>query len=288
MEFEIRSFSNSNVPYSRLQCSSFPITMFRIPDHNSKVEVLSAFNGKILACSRYPSQFIIYSQTGDQLSTIAANDISQLCDAIWTPRGNILYTTYCNKVTVISENGQVIAQNKMQSPMCLSVFNGNIYLADWNIGAFQSTDDGVNWSLVFSSPNEWNCWQVIKVEAAHNNNFWTLSVYRQTDNFNLRIYNVNNNGDVTWKDISPPTIDNKEINMNKSSLTYDGKTNIFLSNWYDKCIHVLSLDGQSHHQILSQLTHKPCKVAVDEKGGLLYVGENDGIVEVFEWEQTMM
>ena len=281
MEFELRNVSKSKVPTAS----------FRLPDNKSKIQVLSVFNGKILASSRHSSQLIIYSQTGDQLSNIAANDISQLCDAIWTPRGNILYTTYnSNRVKLISETGDVISTQDdelMQQPLCLSVSKGIIYLADWDIGAFQSIDDGVSWSLVFRSPNEWRCWQVVKVNTAHNDDFWTLSVCRQTDDLNLRTYNVNNNGDVTWRNISPPTIDNENINMNESSLVYDGKKSIFLSNWYNNSVHTLSLDDQSHHQILSHLTHKPCKVAVDEEGCFLYVGENDGVVEVFELTQMM-
>ena len=98
-------------------------------------------------------------------------------DATWTPRGNIVYTTCpSNKVVVMSESGKVITTHtQMTLPQYLSVSSDNIiYLADSETGVYQSTDDGISWSLVFKSTDEWHCWQVIKVTTNHCDDFWTL------------------------------------------------------------------------------------------------------------------
>ena len=140
------------------------------------VNILSLFNDKLLVSGSGLSQLFIYSREGRHLSTITTSDNDKLCDATWTPRGNIVYTTLdSNKVVVMSESGKVITTHKkMTSPQRLSVSNDDIiYLADWETGVFQSTDDGDSWSLVFKLTDEWHCRQVIKVTTDHSDDFWT-------------------------------------------------------------------------------------------------------------------
>ena len=157
---------------------------------------------------------------------------------MWTPRGNIVYTTYRNnKVVVMSESGKVITTHKTTSPQCLSVSN----------------DDGVSWSLVFKSTVGWHCKQVIKVTTDHSDDFWTLE-YGGIDNYHLGVYSVDrrrSNGNVTWRDINVPITDGKHINLSFSSLSYDGNMNIFFSDYDNKAVHVLSVNGQYHCLLLS-------------------------------------
>ena len=218
------------------------------------VNILSVFNDKFLVSGYNISQLFIYSREGHHLSTITTKetDNDKLCDATWTPRGNIVYTTYSNKVVVMSESGKVITTHtQMTSPRCLSVSNDEIiYLADYKTGVYQSTDDGVSWSLVFKSTDEWNCWQVIKVTTGHSDSddFWTLED-SDNDNYHLREYSVDRgrfDGNVTWRDINVPITDSKHIELVFSSLSYDGYMNIFLSDCLYKAVHVLSVNGQYH------------------------------------------
>ena len=257
---------------------------------NSGVNILSVFNDKLLVSRELLSQLFIYSREGRHLSTITTNNNDRLWDATWTPRGNIVYTTWdSNKVVVMSESGKVITTHKkMTSPSRLSVSSDNIiYLADSNTGVYQSTDDGVSWSLVFKSTDGWHCKQVIKVTTDHCDDFWTLEYYSDNKNWHLRVYNVDrrrSDDNVTWRDINVPTTDGKHINLSYSSLSYDGNMNIFLNDYYNKAVHVLSVNGQYHCQLLSShhIKNEPHRLAVDKERQLLYVGQWESVVEVFK------
>ena len=254
------------------------------------VNILSVFNDKLLV-SGYPfSQLFIYSRKGRHLSTITTTDNDKLRDATWTPRGNIVYTTfgYSNKVVVMSESGQVITTHtQMKSPQYLSVSSDDtIYLADSKTGVYQSTDDGVSWSLVFKSTDGWHCWQVIKVTTDHSDDFWTLERSDNND-YHLRVYSVDwrsSDGNVTWRDINVPTTDSKHIDLSRSSLSYDGNMNIFLSDYHKKAFHMFSLNGQYHCQLLSShhFMNEPCRLAVHKERQLLYVGQFKSVVGVFK------
>ena len=150
------------------------------------VSILSVFNGKLLVSCEFLSQLFIHSHEGHQLSTITTNDNDKLWDSTWTPRGNIVYTTRdSSKLVVMSESGKVInTHTQMKSPRYLSVSNdGIIYLADWETGVYQSTDDSVNWSLVFNSTDGRHCREVIKVTTDHGDDFWTLE--KSSNNYHL-------------------------------------------------------------------------------------------------------
>ena len=247
------------------------------------------FNDKLLVSSADLYQLFIYSREGRHLSTITTNDKDMLFDATWTPRGNIVCTTgYSNKVVVMSESGKVITTHKkMTSPRYLGVSSDNIiYLADYTTGVYQSTDDGVSWSHVFKSTDGWHCWRVIKVTTDHSDDFWTQE-YSDNDSYHLRVYSVDrrrSDDSVTWRDITVITTDGEHINLPYSSLSYDGNMNIFLSDRYNKAVHVLSVNGQYHYQLLSShhIKNRPFRLAVDKEHQLLYVGQNDGVVGVFK------
>ena len=187
----------------------------------------------------------------------------------------------------MSESGKVITTHtQMTSPRWLSVSNdGIIYLADKETGVYQSTDDGVSWSFVFKSTDGWHCWQVIKVTTDHSDDFWTLE--ENDNNDHLRVYSVDRrrtDGNVPWRDINVPTTDGKHIDLEYSSLSYDGNMNIFLSDFGNQAVHVLSVNGQYHCQLLSShhIKNEPCILAVDKERQLLYVGQECRVVAVFE------
>ena len=253
------------------------------------VNILSVFNDKLLVSCGDLSQLFIYNREGRHLSTITTNNNDKLWDATWTPCGNIVYTTYdSNKVVVMSESGKVITTHtEMTSPQSLSVSSDDIiYLADYRTGVYQSTDDGDSWSLVFKSTDGWYCWQVIKVTTDHSDDFWTLERSDNKD-WHLRVYSVDrrcSDDKVTWRDINVITTDGKHINLYYCSLSYDGNMNIFLSDWYNKAVHVLSVNGQYHCQLLSShhFKNKPCRLAVNKERQLLYEGQREGVVGVFK------
>ena len=253
------------------------------------VNILSVFNDKLLVSCDSLSRLFIYSREGRHLLTITTNNNDKLLDAAWTPRGNIVYTTlYSHKVVVMSESGKVITTHtQMTDPRCLSISNDDIiYLTDFKTGVYQSTDNGISWSLVFKSTDGWHCYQVTKVTTDHSDDFWTLEE-SDNNNWHLRVYSVDrrrSDDNVTWRDINVTTTDGKHTDLSHSSLSYDGNMNIFLSDCDNKAVHVLSVNGQYHCQLLSShhIKNKPYRLAVDKERQQLYVGQADGVVGVFE------
>ena len=243
------------------------------------------FCDKLLVSGYGLPQLFIYSREGRHLFTITIKDNDRLCDATWKPRGYIVYATEnSNKVVVMSQSDKVITTHtQMTEPRYLSVSCDNIiYLADSKTGVYQSTDDGVSWSLVFKSTDGWHGFQVIKVTTDHSDNFWTLE-HSVNNNWHPRVYRRRSDGSVTWRDINVTTTDGKHINLSYSTLSYDGNMNIFLSDYYNKAVHVLSVNGQFHCQLLSSnhLKDNPYRLVVDKERQLLYVGQVQGVVGVF-------
>ena len=253
----------------------------------SDIKILSLFNEKLMVSDMSRSQLFIYSTEGLHLSTINSKEI--FYDAIWTPRGNIVYTTFSsNKVVVMSETGKVTnIHTWMKGPKSLSISNdGIIYVADWKTGVYQSTDDGVNWSLVFNSTLGWSCLKAIKVATNYSDVFWTVMINRSESNL-LRMYNVDrrlSNVKVTWRDIDVPSTNGEQISLPFSSLSHDSNMNIFLSDISNRAVHVLSTNGQFHFQLLSPnyIAHQPGRLTVDKERQLLYIGQREGLVAVFQ------
>ena len=253
------------------------------------VTILSVFNDKLLVSCVGLSRLFIYSREGRHLSTITINNSYRLWDATWTPRGNIVYTTWLsNKVVVMSESSKVITTHtQMTDPRYISVSCDDIiYLANYKTGVYQSTDDGVSWSLVFKSTDGWHCEQVIKVTTDHSDDFLTREE-SDNNNHHLRVYSVDrrrSDGNVTWRDINVPTTDGKHINLSNSRLSYDGNMNIFLSDSDNEAVHVLSVNGQYNCELLSSQHFKNllCRLAVDKERQLLYVGQRESVVGVFK------
>ena len=241
---------------------------------------MSVFNDKLLVSSLGLSQLFFYSSEGRRrLSTITINDNDTLLDATWTPCGNVVYTTLnSKKLVVMSECGKVIpTHTQMIQPRRLSNISddGSIYLADMETGVHQSKVDGVSWNFVFKSTDGWLCWQVIKVTTEHNDDYWTLETIDKDKH--LRVYSVDRrhcDANVTWRDINVST-----IVLTDSRLAYDGNMYIFLSDRYNKVVHVLSVNGQYHCQLLSShhLKKRPIRLTVDKKHQLLYVGQWMGV-----------
>ena len=261
---------------------------FTIEESMSRaVRILSIFNDKLLVTTS-DSKLIIYSCEGLYLSTITANDISNLGDATWTPQDNIMYATIgdVNKIVVISETDEEITHTHLESPGSFSISDdGIIYLSEAS-GIYQSSNDGINWSRIFNYTYGFiNNRQVIKVNAEKNDDFWTLE--RSHTARNLPVCSIERNRfdrNVTCRDISLIKTDGNPIDLSFSSLAYDGDLNIFVSEIDKKAIHVLSVSGQYRYQLLSPhgIRNRPWKLAIDKESQLIYVGQDYGLVEAFK------
>ena len=256
------------------------------------------FNKKLLASAYLFDQLLIYSHEGRHLSTVQIS--GKLKDAAWTPRGNIVYTAILDKkVVVLSKSNMVISVNTPANiPEHLCVSNDNIiYLTDFNSNAiYQSIDDGDSWSEVFKQTKLGSDMQVIKVTNNNSIDFWFFKPDRDK-NLVIHVYSVDNRSSddsKAWRIIKVITTECKHVYYQGNSLSYDNKMNIFLTQqtspnkFYngqgDKAVHVLTVDGKYDHQLLSshQIMNEPQRLAVDNERQLLYVGQNKGIVQVFE------
>ena len=251
------------------------------------VIILSPFKNKLLLGCEELSQLFIYSNKGLYLSNITTtDDNTPLWDATWTPSGNIAYTKRKDgELVVMTESAEIIIKHtQMIKPRYFGVSNDIIYIADLHKGVYQSTDDGISWSLVFKSTAGRECEHVIKVIIGDD--FWTLES-DSTNKRHLRLYSVDrrhSKGLVAWMDINVPTTDDKDIDLLTSMLSLDSNMNIFLSDFNNKAVHVFSANGQYHRQLLSSdhMKNSPTRLAVDKDRQLLYVGQENGVIEVFQ------
>ena len=250
------------------------------------INIVSVFNGKLLVSSVSQCQLFIFSWDGRYLSTVSTNTNDKLYDAVWTPLGNIAYVTdENNKVVVMSECGQIVITHYLTTGLqCLCVSNdGIIYLTAADTGVYQSADDGISWNLVFKPTDGWLCQQVAKVTTDHCDDFWALEKCSYTD-YRLRVYSVDrrqqSTDQVTSRDI---TLDNKIVFLPDCSLSYDGNMRMFLSDYNGKAIHTLPINCRNHCRLQStnDVKNKPWRIAVDRNCQLLHVGQENGLVEVF-------
>ena len=256
------------------------------------VTILSIYDNKLLASCYVLSQLFIFDLSGRHLSTVFFNDGDELRDAVLAPRGSLVYTTfYDHKVVVTSEKGKLnITHTQISAPLDLSVsYDGIIYLADEKTGVYQSTNDGRTWTLAFKSADGWQCKQVVTVTTDLLDEFWTIEKSDKlfTEDYHLRVYSVDRKlsiGYVSMRDINVTTAGGKQLNLASSSLSYDGYSNIFISDWYNKAVHVFSVNGQYHFQLLSprQMKNQPCRLAFDKERHILYVGQSKALVEAFQ------
>ena len=231
-------------------------------------------------------------------------DKEEISEATWTPRGNIVYVTkyFPNQVVVLSDFGEAIAIHlNITSAQCLSVFNDIMYLTGGNAGrtgVYQSIDDGISWSCVFESTDDWQTTEVIKASTGQKNDYWTLENWqerRENNRYHLRIYSVNrihtdgnyvSLSDVTWKDVNITTMRGEYIDLSfiSPSLSYDGNMYIFFNNYFTKIVYALSVNDQFTCQplILNHIKNQPSKLTVDSKRQLLYVGQTGGVLAVFQ------
>ena len=248
---------------------------------NANVEILSLFEDKLLVSGSKLFFLLIISLEGRLLSTIETENDS-LFDASWTPRGNIVYTVWDEKKLVVkSESGEIIViHHNIADPCYFSTSSeGIIYVADTNTCLYQSKDDGISWNHVFSNTDGKLCALAIKITTNNVDDFWVLQSY----NTFLTVYSLNRKHTpvtYTWNNVNVPSIIRNHIR----AMVYDDKQNIFLSDSHREAVHIISVNSQHHSHILSSIITTNCShgLAFDKKYKLLYVGQNNGLVEMFD------
>ena len=260
---------------------------------------MSVFGDELLISSSETTELFIFSYNFILLHTLKlSNHIAQ--DATWAPSGkNIVYFYFTNfdktpRVVVRSATSQKTTEigQVFKKPNCFSVCNNVIFLTDWNLGVYQSTDDGISWSHVFKSIEKWSSEQVVNVVTNQYNDIWALESVKNT--YQLSVYTVEmtlTDYDTILKRTNVTSVTDITLSSH-TSLTYDGMGNIFISDHEKRCIYTFAVNGQySPHQLLSlfTLSHKykqneknPTRLAVDNVRQLLYVGQTLGSIQVYK------
>jgi hypothetical protein len=273
---------------NQMKSAKFKFNFTVNPTNDNSVTILSVSSeSQLLVGQSNDHQLHVYSADCRHVTSIKLHDYDKVCDAVWTRHGNIVYSEWrSKKVVTMSQSGDVIQQTNVSNPRNLSVsIDGVIYLISDCTSVYQSTDDGVTWSHMFTVSDGCECWQVIKVSTDSNTDVvWTL-VWSGED-WRLRVYTVDKRraaGDnVTWRDVTVPR--HVTVNLGYSRLVYDGHTSIFVTDCSNRAVHVWSVSGQYDRQLVSgqQLVSNPCGVAVDTQRHVMYVGREQGIVGVLE------
>jgi phosphoribosyl-AMP cyclohydrolase len=244
-------------------------------------------------------QLHVYSADCSYVTSIELPTNIYVRDAVWTLRGNIIYNEVTSgNVVTMTRSGDVIRLTAGFVFSGLSVStDGVIYAIHKQKDVYQSADEGLTWRRMFIVSESGTCDQVIKVSADSNTDVLWASIRSGTRR--LLVYTVDNrraDGDrvISQRDVALPT----HVSMDASSkLVYDGHTSIFATDNLNLAVHVWSVSGQYDRQLLSSeqlISHRTSRItshitthhidciAVDVQRHLMYVGHEQGRVDVFE------
>ena len=250
------------------------------------------------------SHLYIFSQHDHHFANFAVT--GNLVDAMWTPRGHILYTTFDkNRETGLvsrmvtsagntSDTSAIANQtnNNPSRPYFFSVFSDKyIYLADPFSGIYQSNDDGSSWLSIINATGKWRILHIIRVGGS-GENYWTWEFNTETHILRVGMYSLDANNNNSIKN----NIGLKEViiqfayditfsELHGSMLSYDGNEHIFVSDYQNKTVHVYSINGQYHCRLLSPgdiNDYHPTTLMVDPQRQQLYVVLKDLFVKVFK------
>jgi WD40 repeat protein len=268
------------------------ITVNEVKHGAGGVNVLSVSSGnQLLVGQPGDSQLHVYSAEGNHEASINLPNDDILRDAVWSPCGNIVYTTIkSNNVVSMSRSGNVIKRITDLFADFLSVSTDEVIcLADFKNGVYQSTDDGKTWSLVIDMPAGWQCAHAIRVSTDNDKDvFWTHEVMKNDKtNRRLQVCIVDKHCSgtkVTRHNVTLPS--QVTVNLQHTRLAFDGHANIFVADANNKAVYVWSVHGQYECQLLFpqhfSLQNAPKRLAVNTRNDYMYVGQFGGIIDIFK------
>jgi hypothetical protein len=249
--------------------------------------VLVSSGGQLLVGQLGERQLHVYSADCCHVTSIKLPDNDMVWDAVWTKRGNIVYCEWVRgKIVTMSQAGDVIQHTNVSMPTNPSMSTDDvIYFTSAGTSVYQSTDDGLTWSRMFTVADGWQCCQVIKVSTDSNTDvLWT--VVNSVEDWRLQVCTVDKRraggNNVTWRDVTLPS--HVTVDLKCSRLAYDGNASILVMDNKNRAVHVWSVSGQYDRQLVSpqQLISHPRRVAVDTQRHVMYVGHENGTAGVFE------
>ena len=271
-----------------LSLKSFSIKQLNGPMIN-RVNILSALDNKLLVSYLQMQQLLIYNSNGSYLSEVAIEE-SDLHDAVWTPDGKILYATYpSSKLVIITETNKLVAKSALVNYglLTLSVSSDKMIYIFSQHGIFQSVDNAITWTQIYGVNTQRMYVHGVKASSNYSEDLWIVELKNMQD-LNLSVRSMNKKHkdfyvSMTLKDIFANTKDQNYIELSVSSLSFDGTSKIFLSDFTNCVVHEFSLNGQYIRQLLSS-DHimRPSKLTVDISYRWLYIGQENNVVSIFK------
>lgn len=225
--------------------------------------------------------------------------------AAWAPRRDHVVVIFAatsgnnmRSVEVMSVKGDVLSSYKIHFPHYVSVSTDKVIYVCAQKNIFQSTDDGMTWTVIAKTldPREVTYEYAIRVPAATNSNNTLLGYSQdvtwaitQTRWYGLYRYRLSictsnkyssGNEHVTWRDVILPS----SVNVEYCQLAFDGNASVYMINYRDWSVHVMSVSGVYEGQVLSAKhfeSKNPFSLTVDGQRRMMYVGQQLGVVSVF-------
>ena len=263
------------------------------PMKNECVNILSFHEDKLLAgCAELNELFIYDLDTESLLMTIKLpKSCDKLCDAVWSFDCNIFCT--CDKQTFLLLGGEVIKVDSLIDPRCLYVNQSHVLLADYVNGIFvwrREYKDWINSSVYNKNNGDYHPWQVLLIEGTENILYTRNAVFlcvefdsKKQCRLQKYVFSAYKGIEET-KTIILKTNRNKILDVSKTSIAVDAYCGIFVADCTTNGVYLFSLDGEFKCQLLSDTDglNRPCKIALYTERKLLYIGQQNGEVHVFQ------
>jgi hypothetical protein len=247
-----------------------------IPELNNSVNILSVgSDGQVLLGRGEQKQLYVYSEDGYLVTTVAIPFYDRVIDAVWSPREHhiVCATVKTRTTAVMSVSGDVVHHTQMIAPRYLSVSPDNeIYVTCTTKSLYYSTDNGTSWKGLVAQPNfSWEFVHALKVKPSSALSNYAVWLIESNDpEWRLSIYTPKK-----WTALVLPNA----VNIRQTGrMTFDGHTNIYLTDYYNKAVHVWSVNGQYVQLLIPFHTHDyaPENLAMNKQRSMLYVAE-DGV-----------
>ena len=196
------------------------------------------------------------------------------------------------RVVLMTQNCNLISETSMMDPMfCFINKSDNIiYIASSHAGIYKSID-GINFSHIFSSPDNAHCYGVVAIPSNPNVGeiYWVCEC-KDDVYYRMREYIIKWSEEgimsMTYTEINIEYFDNTKeatICIEANYMAYDGGDYIYVSDGTNNTVHAFDIKNKTPRLLLTteNQLNKPSSLAVDEKCCRLYVGQSNGQVLIF-------
>ena len=271
------------------------VRCLKLPDTKT-VTILSCYEDRLLIGFEKSEKLIACETDGKILKIFKKEDPildaallgENKCINIWGTANLFKTLEYINKDDVIRYSCMLGNTKRVcKADNCV------IYSANGSGGLYSSQDNGSTFTQLFYSPDRAEFYDVAAVSsklAGDNLVFWVIVRTAPGNLYKLREYTIikQNQGKrrYNYYDIDLSLDDPSQINATKispSSICYDNDKFIYVCDQVLNSVYEIDVKTKARRLLLSSNDgiDGPTKLAIDNKGQLLYVGQSTGRVLIF-------